>query len=293
MTLRDRLHNDIAAQPQSAPPPSLSARTAVLSCRPKIGINDNAAAQANLTLRDVINATKMSRSTIHQMRKQGAFPEPTARRGGKMYWSGDVISAWLIANPPSNLGRARRYKPVAVGDDPQGDLRRLWKDLIWRGFVPKGATHYITMNLGNPGSPSSFNADWAGKSRTIALRFINILGRTLFGKAGWADPANKARLNFFVRLETVPRDESDGPETHLHLHAMIDLSGPFPAGCFSALSKAFKAKLQESFAADAFGFRINTEIQYILNDDHRREIADYMSKKVWIDADRIYNRENL
>ena len=257
------------------------------------GVQDGAPPQANMTLRDVINATRESRWAIRQMREQGLFPQPTERRAGRIYWCPDVILAWLVANPPSNLGRARRYKPITVGDDPDGKLQRAWKAMLWSGFIPKRATHFITVNFGNPGTATSFNKDWTQKSRQIGQRFINILGRILFGKAGWQDPANKARLDFFVRLETVPRSERDGPETHLHLHAMIDLSGPFPAGCFSSLANEFKTKLKDSFGADAFGFRISTKIQFILDDDHRRDIADYLSKKVWRDADRIYNRENL
>ncbi len=275
------------------PIPSTRALSDALGHGMNNGLLDGAPPQANMTLRDVINATRESRWTIRQMRERGVFPQPTERRGGKMYWSHDVILAWLIANPPSNLGRARPYKPITVGNDPEGELRRTWKALLWSGFIPKGATHFITVNLGNPGSATSFNKAWAPKSRQIARRFINILGRILFGKTGWEDPANQARLDFFVRLETVPRSEEDGPETHLHLHAMIDLSGPFPAGCFSALAHDFKVKLKRSFGAEAFGFGVSTKIQFILDDDHRFQIADYLSKKVWHDADRIYNRETL
>jgi len=258
-----------------------------------VSVRDDQHLEANLTLRDVIAATRESRWTIRRMREQGVFPEPNERRAGRMYWSHDVISAWIVAHPPSNLGRARRYKPIVAGDDPEGDLQHVWKDLLWSGFIPKGATHFITVNFGNPGSPTSFNKAWAPKSSEIAGRFINILGRILFGKAGWEDPANKALLDFFVRLETVPRSEQDGPETHLHLHAMIDLSGPFPKGCFSALAHDFKVNLKRSFGAKAFGFGVSTKIQFILDENHLFQIADYLSKGVWHDADRIYNRQTL
>lgn len=293
MTLRDNFHASVSAQLPSAPRPVISAQTAIAGCIANLHLNDGAAAQAHLTLRDVISATKLSRTAIYEMRKTGLFPEPAERRGGKMYWSIDVISAWIIANRPSNLGRARRFKSTTGLNAPHGELRLPWKDWVWNEFIPKGATHFITMNLGNPGSASDFNRKWAPKSRQIARRFINILGRSLFGKTGWANPSNKARLHFFVRMETVPRSKADGAETHLHLHAMIDLSGPFPGGCFSALANDFKIKLRDSFAADAYCFRIDTEIEYILTDDDRRDIADYLSKDVWDDGDRIYNGENL
>ena len=72
-----------------------------------------------LTTRDLIALTRLSRTSIYRMTRQGRFPPSLSLGNGHIRWRAEDVHAWLAALPAQSVGKkAHGSPPPSTGRAP-------------------------------------------------------------------------------------------------------------------------------------------------------------------------------
>lgn len=73
-----------------------------------------------LSINEIATRFKVSRQTVHTLRRRGLFPEPSPTPGStRLKWDSAILAAYFEANPPQPGKKLeRRIKPGAAPEPP-------------------------------------------------------------------------------------------------------------------------------------------------------------------------------
>ena len=89
-----------------------------------------------LRLREVVEITALSRSTIYRMAKTGQFPQSKQIGPRAVRWKLSDINAW-IDSMPSRRANMLSPSPVQVGHQKRSPIR------VWRQYILRSACHVV------------------------------------------------------------------------------------------------------------------------------------------------------